>query len=139
VLKRKDAMNENHDPQLDERLDALLRGLPDAPVASNFTARVLQAVDRDLENQSRATRAWRRFWPRLHWLPRFAVPALALGFGLFVFQYHQGVARAQMAESIVAFAQVSSLPSPEVLKDFEAVRRLSQTPPADEELLALLR
>lgn len=132
------AMNENKDQRLDERLDALLRGLPDKPVASNFTARVLQSVDRHAADQSRE-RQPRRLWPLFHWLPRFAVPALALGIGLLVFQRHQVVARAQMAESVAAFSQVTSLPGPEVLKDFEVVRRLSQTPPADEELLALLR
>lgn len=131
-------MNPESENQTDARLDRLLRALPDTPVASNFTARVLQAVDRDLANQDNA-RQPRRFRALLHWLPRFAVPTLVLGFSLLAFQHHQTVARAQMAESVAAVSQVSSLPSPAVLQDFEAVRRLSQTPPADEELLALMQ
>jgi hypothetical protein len=31
------------------------------------------------------------------------------------------------------------MPSPEVLKDFDAIAALSSTPPADEELLKVMR
>ena len=50
-----------------------LSDLPNVPVASNFTARVLQTVER--ENQPRGKEPVRRFW-RWRWLPRIAVAAL---------------------------------------------------------------
>lgn len=131
--------NDDHS-QLDARLDALLRRLPDKPVASNFTARVLQSVQRENRQPAQTTTTWWEILRHpLQLIPRLAVATLALGLGLFSFQRYEVVAQAKMAESVSAVAQVSSLPSPDVLQDFETVRRLSQTPPADEELLALLR
>lgn len=129
-------MNDNRDNPWDARLDALLRALPDKPVASNFTARVLQAVER--ENTARPGRRWRGEF-RLHWLPRLAVTALALASCVFTYEVRTETRREQFARSVAAVTQVSSLPSPDMLKDFEAIRRLSPTPPADRELLALLQ
>jgi hypothetical protein len=127
--------NQPHN-QPDARLDALLRALPDKPVASNFTARVLQQVER--ENAARP--AGGSFaWFRLHWLPRLAVASLALASCVLTYQVRTEAHRTQFARSVAAITQVSSLPSPDTLKDFEAIRRLSQTPPADRELLALLQ
>ena len=40
----------------------------------------------------------------------------------------------------MAVTEVKSLPSPDALENFDVIRRLdSTTPPADEELLALMR
>ena len=136
VLKWKDAMNDNHDNQLDARLDALLRALPDRPVASNFTARVLQEVSH--ANAMRPVREG-SFFLKFRWLPRLAVASLALASCVLTYQVRTQATRTQFARSIAAVTQVASLPSAEALKDFEAIRRLSQTPPADRELLALLQ
>lgn len=129
-------MNDNRDKQLDARLDALLRALPDKPVASNFTARVLQQVAH--ETAARPASGLERFL-QFRWLPRVAVASLALASCLATYQFRTQTARTQFAQSVAAVTQVASLPSPETLKDFEAIRRLSQTPPADRELLALLQ
>src|SRR5438132_499646 len=46
--------------------------LPDVPVASNFTARVLQAVEREdstARNPSQSPSSW---WRRFRWAPRAA-------------------------------------------------------------------
>ena len=133
-------MSKEEDNNTDALLDALLHKLPDKPVASNFTFRVLQAVEREQSTASPpGTPWWEIFRHPLQFLPRLAIASLALCLGLFSFQRYEIVAQARMAESVSAVAQVSSLPTPDVLQDFETVRRLSQTPPADEELLALLR
>ena len=129
-------MNDNRDNQLDTRLDALLRALPDKPVATNFTARVLQEVAR--AHAVRPASA-SRFFLQFRWLPRLAVASLALASCVLTYQVRTQAARTQFAQSIAAVTQVASLPSAETLKDFEAIRRLSQTPPADRELLALLQ
>ena len=132
-------MNNKPDHQLDARLDALLRALPDKPVASNFTARVLQQVER-ANAPGPARRARGSFtWLRLHWLPRLAIGSLALASCVFTYEVRTETHRAQFARSVAAVTHVASLPSPDMLKDFEAIRRLSQTPPADRELLALLQ
>ena len=44
-----------------------------------------------------------------------------------------------MAQGIATVTSVKSLPSPEVLQDFEAIRRLNSTPAPDEQLLALFQ
>ena len=127
-------MNNEPDNQIDQRLDALLRALPDRPVASNFTARVLQAVERGEKQPRKLSGQLLRVW-----LPRAAVAVLALGLGMFGYLQYDHHARAKLAKSVAAVSQVSSLPRPDVLQDFEVVLRLSRTPPADEELLALLQ
>src|ERR1039457_1946654 len=76
-------------------LNALLGRLPDVPVPSNFTARMLQAVEREAAAELRpGERKW-QFWRRLRWLARVAFAAIALGAG--VLSYHQ-IQAARFAE-----------------------------------------
>ena len=127
-------------------LNRLLNRLPDAPLASNFTAQVLRAIARDARpRRSRAPMLFR--WLGLRrpaW--RLAAAGLALGLaGLAQFQY-QSIRRERMAVALTSVAgkldtvsDLTSLPSVEVWGDFEAINRLSQTQPqADEQLLAVL-
>jgi hypothetical protein len=128
----------NHNP--DTLLDTLLHQLPDKPVASNFTSRVLQEAAREQAAAARrSTPWWEMLRHPLQLVPRLAVGCVAVGLGLFSFQRYEVLVQAKMARSVSAVAQVSSLPGPDILQDFEAVRHLSQTPAADEELLALLK
>ena len=132
------------DAQLDFESEAALtqslHNLPDAPVPSNFTARVLQAVEREEASKVRETRAQWRAWLHLHrWLPRAAVACLLVGTGLFTYRHHQVKVDQQLdLQSVRTVSEVRSLPSPEILKDFEAVRAMRRTGP-DEELLALMQ
>ena len=130
-------MNNEHDNQIDRRLDALLKALPDRPVASNFTARVLRAVERGEMRKAESRK--QEFQLLRFWLPRATVALLALGLGMFGYLRYDHHVSARLAKSVAAVSQVSSLPRPDVLEDFEVVLRLSRTPPADEELLALLK
>lgn len=114
--------------------DALGR-LPDVPVPSNFTALVLQAVKREAKTPSRRP-GW---WPRLRWLPRAAVAASVVTAGLVSYLVIQNAERKKLAESVAAVADVSSLPSPDILQDFDAVRVSNPTAIPDEQLLALLK
>ena len=115
-------------------LNDVLDQLPDAPVASNFTARAVAAVEREKAGASRSRPAWT--WGR--WLPKMAVAAVVLSAGLFT--YHESVAarRAKMAHSVEVVSKVSLLPSPAILEDFVAIQRLTPAPAADEALLSLL-
>lgn len=121
-------------------LNDVLVKLPSTPVATNFTARVLQAVEREVVATGRRTApgwlVW-QWWPR--WLPKAAFAALVLGAGLFSYHKVQAARRAEIAWSVATVSGVSSLPSAETLKDFDAIWALDQSPPADEELLTLFK
>jgi len=119
-------------------LSELLTRLPDVTVPSNFTARVLQEVERDaVAGARKRTPRWVWTWRVL--VPRAAVIALVAGAGLFAYQRHALAQRVELARSVATIADVRSLPSPQFLEDFDVIRRLLPTPPPDKELLALLQ
>ncbi|MCX8091993.1 MAG: hypothetical protein N3I86_13840 [Verrucomicrobiae bacterium] len=127
------------DFELERGLTEMLARLPDTPAPSNFSARVLQAVER--ETPARGAARWSEWvassWRR--WLPRAAVATLVLGAGVFWFQHHQARQQAEWRRSLTLIAALPAVPSPQALEDFEVVRQLSRTPPWDEELLALMQ
>ncbi len=124
------------DWELEEQVTRSLRGLRAVPVASNFTARVLQTVETQRDVPARA--AGRRWWRPLVWAPRFAWLAVALAAGLFTYHQHEAAQRHALGEKIAAVSNVKTVPSPEILQDFDAIRRLGQAPPADVALLKVL-
>ncbi len=129
----------------DQELTRLVQQLPDAPVPSNFTACVLQALD-----QPEPVPACGRS-PFSGWLARLAAPRIAwavlavllLPLGYLGFQSRQ---RTQIAASIAQITRTVSetgraveTPPLEILRDFEAIDRLRvANTVADEELLAAL-
>ena len=128
------------DWQAEAALNQALDQLPDAPVPGNFTALVLQAVGRESAAAPRPARLpWLAWRPRLPWLPKMGFVAILLSAS--VLSYYQVLAfqRAQLARSVVAISDVASLPSPQILTNFEAIQVLERTPPADIELLQLLK
>jgi anti-sigma factor RsiW len=116
-------------------LTAALGQVPEVPVASNFTARVLQAVERDATVR-RPRPAW-RLWPA-RWLPGAAFAGSLVGAGLVCYLVIQNGERKKLADSVAAVAEVSSLPSPDILEDFDAIRVSDPTPTPDEPLLLAL-
>ena len=124
------------DWELETRLSRALSALPEAPVASNFTARVLAAVER--ETPAPAPTAPAR-WSLRRWLPRLAFACVVLGVGLVGVHQYDRVAHQRMAESVAAISPLGSLPAPEALADFDAIVRLGGEPAADVELLSLLQ
>jgi len=123
------------DLELESRLSESLARLPDAPVPSNFTALVLQAVERETVLRPRTT-VWRWNWRRL--APRLAVGVAVLGIVGLTYQHHEFNQRARLAKNIALLARAQPMPSVEALKNFDAIQRMSQ-PHADEKLLALLQ
>jgi negative regulator of sigma E activity len=110
--------------------------IPDAPVPSNFTARVLQAVERE---ESRQTRGRNFTWNWRSLLPRVAVTAAVILFaGLTLRQHELTAQRTALARNVALVAGAQPLPSVDALQNFDAIRRMSQ-PRADDELLTLLQ
>jgi hypothetical protein len=122
------------DLELESLLTEGLARLPDAPMPSNFTARVLQVAERE-ERRPRTT-GWQWAWRVL--VPRLAVGVAVMGIASLTYQRYEFNQRAQLAQNIARAARTQPLPSVEALKNFDAIQRMSQ-PRADEELLALLQ
>lgn len=115
-------------------LRELLSRLPDAPVASNFTARVMQQIDLE---ESRRARKWNFIFNRRAFLPRAAVATAAILFAGLTLQHHElNVHRVALAKNAALVAE-TPMPSVDALKNFDAIRRMSQPTRADDELLAL--
>jgi hypothetical protein len=127
-------------------LTKLLRELPDTPVPSNFNAVVWLAAQASPE----AVPLWQRLFDRTH-LPRmrlgYAACLLALLLGGLGYVQYASYNRARIASSVADItrgvdlaATATRLPPLDVLRDFDAIRRLGQLQPlADEELLAALQ
>ena len=122
---------------LESHLTEALERLPDAAVPSNFTARILEALES--EDRSRVRKAGRRWWNGHVLLPRFAVAAAVALIAGLTFEHHEStVRRTYLAQSVAQLAAAQPMPSVDALKNFNAIQRMSQ-PHADEELLALLQ
>jgi MFS superfamily sulfate permease-like transporter len=125
------------DLDLESRLTEVLGRLPDAAVPSNFTARVLQAIEREELQGVRKRRGYWWNWRLL--LPRAAVAAAVVVMaGLMIQRHELTVHRTKLAQSVAQVAVAQPMPSVEALKNFNAIQRMSQ-PHADEQLLALLQ
>jgi len=131
------------DWELEKQLSSALDKLPDVPVPSNFTARVLKAVEREsiLPERSASGIPW--FLRVL--LPRVAVAAVIVGVGALTYREHTTTAqRAELVRGVKVVAGVSSLPGPDILQDFDTIRQMPASPgPAstgpDLELVSLFK
>jgi hypothetical protein len=121
-------------------LTEALRSLPNIPLASNFTARVVDAALRD---SAAGQRKWH--WLRLaHWPLRRLLPRLAFGLavaavGFFSFHQLHEAENERIGRSARVLSEVASVPGLDALSDFEAIRVMDAAPAADEELLRLMQ
>jgi negative regulator of sigma E activity len=116
--------------------DALAK-IADAPLPSNFTARVLAAIELE---EAQAARVPGRTWDwRLLW-PRIAVAAAVLIFaGVSLQRYEANSHRLALVKNIALVAAAQPLPSMDALENLDAIQRLGQSGHADGELLAALQ
>jgi anti-sigma factor RsiW len=127
------------DWEAESGLNAALNELPDVPVPSNFTARVLQAVERESAGAGRRS-GWKwAAWLRLRWLPRVALTASVVSAGVVSCLVIQGAQHRSLVKSVVVVSTVSSLPGTDILKDYDAICASNPTATADESLLAVLQ
>ena len=124
----------------DRALGRALQALPDAPLASNFTARVLQAVDLEESRVERGRRAPERSWLRVFW-PRLGWAAVVALLTVVVVHENRVAKRTQLVRDVTFVSEdVAKLPAPEVLGDFDAITQLRQaTSGSDDELLIALQ
>jgi hypothetical protein len=124
------------DWELEAALTAALARLPDTPVPSNFTARVLQAVEREEARPQR--RGWRWNWHAL--VPRVAFAAVVITFSGLAFHHHViYTQRTALARNVALVTAGQPMPSMEALENFDAIRRLGRPQHADDELLVLMQ
>ena len=132
------------DWQVEAELNQLLERLPEAPsVASNFTARVVQAVQLEKAVGERAEHSggWLT-WRFLHgWLPKAAVAGLAIGlFTLAGYHEHQVKTQRMFARNVAELSDAVVASDTDLMEDFDAIQRLSDPQPkADVELIALMQ
>jgi hypothetical protein len=126
--------------ELEARLTDALAQMPDASVPSNFTARVMGAIDLEEARSERAvpSRFWRWNWHAL--LPRVAVSMAILVFiGVGIQRHEASVGRAEMVRTLSVVARATTVPSVDALEHLDEIQRMSQSSHADAELLAALQ
>jgi hypothetical protein len=135
----------------EEVLSRLLRGIPDAPVSSNFTARVLTAAALARARSALPERpgwmGWLRWWGATfrRSLALRVTAVLFLALGLSAYPGVQSFRRHQLVQSLATVSKVASIPDIEVLQDFDAIRLLGRvqasksTMEMDAALLAALQ
>jgi hypothetical protein len=122
--------------ELEARLTEALVKIPDAPVPSNFTARVLAAIELD-EMQAARSRGWTLNWRA--WWPRVAVAAAVLIFaGVAIQRYEANSYRLALVKNVALVAATQPPPSVDALENLDAIQRMGQSGHADGDLLAAL-
>ena len=119
-------------------LNELVQRLPDAPVPSNFTSRVMAAIERDsltMERQQTPALPW---WRRAL-LPRLAFAAVLVAGGLGLYQRNQMIRHERVAAPLFAVSGTKELLSVEVLEDFDAIAVIGPSVQPDTELLSLMQ
>ena len=125
----------------DLALSHAMANLREAPVASNFTAQVLSAIDREVAGE-RASRKGIDYagWFR-RWFPQLATASVLLITGLTGLNFYQAHTRTQTATEFVATVSsfTAALPAPDVFEDFETIQQLHTAPEfSDAELVNVL-
>ena len=124
----------------DQALSSALQALPNAPLSSNFTAQVLQAIDREERAAERQAPARLNPYQWLRrWLPRFAPIAAMLMLALASLNYYQMRTRDAAMGAVGDVAPFVAVFPPEVLENFDAIQQLRTAPDfSEEELVAVL-
>ena len=119
------------------RLTNALNQLPNAAVPSNFTARVLAAIELEAAKAERShgwTLPWRLLWPRVA-----VVAAVLIFVGVSLQRYETHSHRLALAKNVALVTVAQPPPSVEALENLDAIQRMSQPARADGELLAALQ
>ena len=132
----REALRGQPDAELDARLTEALARAPDVSVPSNFTARVLDAIEFEEKQAARSIRQWN--WRRL--FPRIALATAVLLFvGIGIQRYEVNSHRVALAKEVATVAASQPLPSVDALENLDTIQHMSQSGHADTDLLAALQ
>ncbi len=113
----------------EEALSRLLKSLPDAPLSTNFTARVMMAVRSERARTASVFRVpggevlWRLCGSLRHsWVAQSTAAGLALAISLSTYYGLKSYRSHQLAQTLAAVTKEGGMPEIEVLKDFDAIR-----------------
>jgi len=125
-------------------LASVMDGWAEPLVPSNFTARVLQAIEHETaESVQVGPSWWSRLTHRTGWVLSGSLAALLVLTSVLLQNHHlqkqHELAKQELLKSVILVSAVQVLPNTEVLTSFDAIRALSTAPPPDEQLLALLQ
>jgi len=136
------------DWELECELDRILRGLPDAPLSSNFTARVLSQVQRT-EEKERTERRRHVLSRVVGWLGspahawQMGVAMLMLTVGLVVHHQYRMVNRSLLAHNVAAVSDLTAGKNLQLWQDFRCIYYIAKLPEAspaeDDDLLNALK
>ncbi|MGA2557634.1 MAG: hypothetical protein ABSG04_15305 [Verrucomicrobiota bacterium] len=120
-------------------LTRALNRLPPAPVSSNFTALVLQAVQR-----APAPSAWRRrldfaSWFPSGWMPRVALAATMICLSVGTVLQCQAIQRQKTARDLASVGALATLQPVDWLQNFQTIQNLNRFQVADDLLLQVLQ
>jgi hypothetical protein len=123
------------DWECEAALTRALDRLPPAPVSSNFTALVLQAVQR-----APARPAWRRQFDIASWLPSGWRPRVALGVTMVCLSFLtvrecQAFQRQRMARDLASVGSLASLQPVDCLQNFQTIANLNRVQVAPDDAL----
>ncbi len=137
----------------EEALSRLLTGVPNAPLSSNFTARVVAAARLEEARSARGggdlgTAGWLSRlagYVKRSWVTQTTAAGLVVAIGLSVVYGVKAYQRQQFVQVLATVTQVAVIPEIEVLQDFDAIRLLGRvqaprtTVEMDAALLAALQ
>ena len=125
----------------DAALTQLLTRMPNAPLSSNFTAQVVQAIQ--LEQRRQQRKGAPGLWRLRSWLPRLAVAGLVVGlgaFGLHGYRQHDLAQQRTKYLDMLVTSAASTFPNPKIWEDFDTIVNLGPavSPIRDDMLWAAL-
>ena len=125
------------DIEAEAALTHALANSPDAPAPSNFTTRVMAAIQQDEAAQARS-----KAGPLTHWwrvlVPRFAVATVIIIGIVFAYRHNANVRRIELAQAAQQLSEARILSDATVIEDFETILCLNPVETiADENLLAM--
>lgn len=125
------------DIEQEAALNAALAKSPDAPLSSNFTARVMAAIEQDEAEQRRTPARPKGHWWRV-FIPRFAVAALVVVTVSLGYRHNAATQRMELTDAAKQIAEGRALSDLAVIEDFETIRSLNPAEAiVDETLLAM--
>ena len=108
-------------------------------VPTNFTARVLEAVRAEQRAAGQSKGGLAGWWSRFGWRPRLTVLGGATALVAVVMVQHRIHVQQEVVLGVRMLSPAAMVPSVEWLADFDAIDKLGQVAPTDEDLLAALK